>query len=209
MNELTHIPTLEEAGMDGFELTSRARTALISAGVGIASWSVARNYWPEYQTPILLAGGAVGTIGGELYDSYLQSKEGNGMEGMDGWLKDLGNKLFSAATGAPRFISHLVQGDAGEFKLFDDQSVGESFKEQFAGNTAVASILLASMGVNLPRNNDDPQNTPVPQNNPVDPRNYSQQPPPQKAGISPVHIAALLALAMGGIYIHQKNSKND
>lgn len=61
------------------------------------------------------------------------------------WLKNIGNKVFSAAIGAPRLIAHVISGEnIKDFKLFDDQSIVDSFKEQFQGQAFVTSLILGN-----------------------------------------------------------------
>ena len=67
--------------------------------------------------------------------------------GLNGGLKSGLRKLYSAATGAPRAISDLVTGDIKDFKLFDDQSIVESFKQQVQGNFALVTAILGGKGV--------------------------------------------------------------
>lgn len=51
------------------------------------------------------------------------------------------NKLFSAATAAPRLVGTLLNKDKklSDFKLFDNQKVSDSYKESVMGNIAVGT----------------------------------------------------------------------
>lgn len=61
-----------------------------------------------------------------------------------GFFKNFVRKLYSGATGAPRLVGAIAKGDAKDFKLFDDKSVKDSFKEASTGN---AIALAAALGI--------------------------------------------------------------
>ncbi len=54
-------------------------------------------------------------------------------------------KLYSGMTAAPRLVNSIITWE--EFEIFDDQSIKDSLKDSFTGQTAVASLILGSYGL--------------------------------------------------------------
>jgi hypothetical protein len=182
----TPIPT-----MGGFKLTPRARTAMIGAGVGTASWAFAKAFYPQYQTPIVLGGSALGTILGEVYESYLQNTDNPTMEGMDGrfkdWVRRTTRQLYAAS------------GEISSFKLFDSsQNIGELWKDSFTGTgLALAAAFGYTGGMDVLNDIIPPDHTNpnAPNYNPI-----STGEPPIQAGVSPVLVGVLGLLIAGTAY---------
>jgi hypothetical protein len=137
-------------------------------------------------------------------------------------LDGLFNKLFSAATAAPRFINSLVSGDVRNFEVFEDQSIGETLKEKFGGELVVGSAVLASQGINTgskPKNpttitsqsdSYQPGNTQGGYSSQVDWRSLlASQNNSQEAGVSSTTIGlGLLLLAGYIIYNKEREVRN-
>lgn len=147
--------------INGFKLTPTARTALISAGFGVSGWAVARAFWPEYSTPIMIGSGAAGTIAGELYESWLQSEGMNGV-GMSGGiaqvivkvvainnnngLQEFAKKqaaVYNAIDPMRKAINDLTfskYGDTINTKLYDQWKMNYFHKHERTVNTYAAEF---------------------------------------------------------------------
>ena len=119
-------------GIKDFKLTPGARTALFSAGVGITSWAISTKFAPEYRIPIMIAGGAVGTVVGELYTSFEKSEE---VQPMNGWLKDIVKKAADTVHDARTLVTQQF------FTPFDLVVKGESRFDSDVYNSDIAKTV--------------------------------------------------------------------
>jgi hypothetical protein len=73
-----------------------------------------------------------------------------------GWFKNTARKLFSASTGAGRFIGTLLDKNkkVKDFKLFKNQAIGKSYGQNLIGVGSTAAVALgigAAKNMNLPK----------------------------------------------------------